>query len=59
VRLPLLHLAFRPPIRFTKDFILRRGFLDGWRGFLIASMSAFAELIMSAKLIQGKSGNKS
>jgi len=59
VRLPLLHLVFRPPIRFTKDFILRRGFLDGWRGFLIASMSAFAELIMSAKLVQGESGNKS
>lgn len=51
---PFLHLLFRPPIRFAKDFILRRGFLDGWRGFLIASMSAFAELIMSAKLIQGK-----
>lgn len=59
VRLPLLHLFFRPPMRFAKDFFLRRGFLDGWRGFLIASMSAFAELIMSAKLIQGKNFNQS
>jgi len=56
---PLLHLLFRPPLRFIKDFIVRLGFLDGWRGFLIASMSAFAELIMSAKLVQGESGNKS
>lgn len=47
---PILHILFRPPIRFIKDFILRLGFADGWRGFLIAAMSAFAELIMAAKL---------
>lgn len=51
-RLPVLHLLFRPPLRFSKDFIMRLGFLDGWRGFLIAAMSAYAELIMSAKLIR-------
>jgi len=51
-RLPVLHLVLRPPWRFFKDFIFRLGILDGWRGFLIAAMSAFAELIMSAKLIQ-------
>ena len=49
-RMPVLHLLFRPPFRFIKDFIFRLGFLDGWRGFLIAAMSAYAELIMSAKL---------
>ena len=54
VNFPLLHLIFRPPIRFLKDFVFRLGFVDGWRGFLIASMSAFAELIVSAKLIQDK-----
>ena len=47
---PILHVLFRPPIRFVKDFIFRLGILDGWRGFLIAAMSAFAELIMAAKL---------
>jgi glycosyltransferase involved in cell wall biosynthesis len=47
---PLLHLLFRPPLRFVKDFIVRLGFLDGRRGFLIASMSAFAELLMAAKV---------
>ena len=50
VRAPVLHLIFRPPIRFIKDFIFRLGIADGWRGFLIASMSAYAELIMAAKL---------
>jgi glycosyltransferase involved in cell wall biosynthesis len=49
-RMPVLHLLFRPPIRFLKDFIFRLGFLDGWRGFLIAAMSAYAEFMMSAKL---------
>jgi hypothetical protein len=50
-RAPVLHVLFRPPIRFIKDFIFRLGILDGWRGFLIASMSSFAELVMAAKLL--------
>jgi glycosyltransferase involved in cell wall biosynthesis len=50
LRAPFLHLLFRPPLRFIKDFIFRLGFLDGWRGFLIASMSAFAELVLAAKV---------
>jgi glycosyltransferase involved in cell wall biosynthesis len=49
---PVLHLLLRPPCRFFKDFVLRLGILDGWRGFLIAGMSSFAELIMAAKLTQ-------
>jgi glycosyltransferase involved in cell wall biosynthesis len=49
---PILHMVLRPPVRFIKDYILRLGILDGWRGFLIAAMSAFAELIMVAKVVQ-------
>ena len=49
---PVLHVIIRPPLRFFKDFILRLGFLDGWRGFLIAAMSSFAELVMAAKLLE-------
>lgn len=48
----IFHLFLRPPLRFFKDSILRLGVLDGWRGILIAAMSAFAEMIMSAKMIQ-------
>jgi glycosyltransferase involved in cell wall biosynthesis len=51
-RLPALQLLLRPPARFAKDLLLRLGILDGWRGFLIASMSAGAELIMAAKLLE-------
>ncbi len=49
---PVLHMILRPPMSFFKDFVLRLGILDGWRGFLIASMSAFADLVMTAKLVQ-------
>lgn len=49
---PIFHLLFRPPSRFLKDFVLRLGMLDGWRGFLIAAMSSFSELVMAAKIIQ-------
>jgi len=47
----LVHLFFRPPFRFVKDCLLRLGFLDGWRGILVASMSALAEMVMAAKML--------
>jgi glycosyltransferase involved in cell wall biosynthesis len=46
-----LQLILRPPLRFIKDFVFRLGLLDGWRGFLIAVMSSYAEFVMSAKVI--------
>ena len=52
VPMPILQMIFRPPFRFFKDFVFRLGILDGWRGFLIASMSAYAELSMTAKLVK-------
>lgn len=33
-------LIMAPPIAFVKSFLLRGGFLDGWRGFAIAYMGA-------------------
>ncbi len=45
-----LDLFFRPPFRFLKAFILRGGFLDSWRGFLIALISAFGVAMKYAKL---------
>ncbi len=33
-------LIFRPPARFARGLILKTGFLDGWRGWLIAWMNA-------------------
>src|SRR5262245_5279723 len=36
----VLKLVFGPPFAFLKSFVLRAGFLDGWRGFAIAYMGA-------------------
>ncbi len=48
----MLNLFFRPPLSFFKDMVLRLGFLDGWRGFLVSAMSSFAGLVLSAKMLQ-------
>jgi glycosyltransferase involved in cell wall biosynthesis len=36
----ILRLLLSPPLIFLKAFLLRAGFLDGWRGVLIASAGA-------------------
>jgi glycosyltransferase involved in cell wall biosynthesis len=35
-----VRLLFAPPLTFIKTFLLRAGFLDGWRGLAIAYMGA-------------------
>ncbi len=42
--------VFRPQHRLLKAFVFRRGFLDGWRGMLIAMISAFGVAMKYAKL---------
>jgi glycosyltransferase involved in cell wall biosynthesis len=36
----ILRLLFGPPVSFLKTFVIRAGFLDGWRGVLIAAAGA-------------------
>ncbi len=36
-----LDLLFRPPAVVVKSLLLKRGFLDGWRGFLISAMAGY------------------
>jgi glycosyltransferase involved in cell wall biosynthesis len=36
----VLRLLLAPPLTFLKAFVLRAGFLDGWRGVLIAAAGA-------------------
>jgi hypothetical protein len=36
----IIDLCFRPPLRFLRALILKSGWLDGWRGVLIAWMCA-------------------
>lgn len=49
---PYFQLVLRPPFRFFKDYVLRLGVLDGWRGLMIAVMSSYSEFVMTAKLIE-------
>jgi glycosyltransferase involved in cell wall biosynthesis len=43
-------LVLRPPARFLRAYLLKRGFLDGWPGFIIASATAFHVFLKYAKL---------
>lgn len=46
----LLKLCFSPAWKFFRDFIIRRGFLDGYYGYVIARNSAHAKFLKYAKL---------
>ena len=43
-------LLFRPAFRFIKGYLLRRGFLDGMPGFIIACSNAYSAFLKYAKL---------
>jgi len=40
-----MHILFKPGFRFFSHYILKLGFLDGFRGFVIASIQAYGILI--------------
>ena len=54
-------LVLRPPARFLRSYVLRRGFLDGVPGFVIGVASAFYVFLKYAKLWErtraGRDGN--
>lgn len=43
-------LVLRPLARFLGMYVARGGFLDGWRGFLLAALYAYYVLIRAAKI---------
>jgi glycosyltransferase involved in cell wall biosynthesis len=43
-------IAFRPPIRFLKMYVLRLGFLDGIHGLVLCVLAAFTVFLKYAKL---------
>lgn len=49
-RATILHILFSPPVKFFRDFFLKRGFMDGIHGFLIAVNSAYAKFLKYTKL---------
>ena len=42
--------ALRPPATFLKMYVFQRGFLEGWRGFFLASLYAAYTFVKYAKL---------
>jgi len=44
------HLLFLPPARFVRSYVLRRGFLDGFAGLVIAVLNGYAVFLRYAKL---------
>jgi glycosyltransferase involved in cell wall biosynthesis len=49
-RARLFDLVVRPPLRFLGFYVWRRGFLDGWRGLLLAYLAAHYVRLRYAKL---------
>jgi glycosyltransferase involved in cell wall biosynthesis len=49
-RARVLDVVWRPPLRFLGFYVLRGGFLDGWRGLLLAYLAAHYVRLKYAKL---------
>jgi glycosyltransferase involved in cell wall biosynthesis len=49
-RAGLLHLAMHPPAAFLRNYILRRGILDGTAGLTISMLQAWSVFLKFAKL---------
>jgi glycosyltransferase involved in cell wall biosynthesis len=47
---PPVDLVIRPIARFLTMYVARAGFLDGWRGFLLAVLYAYYVLMRSVKV---------
>src|SRR5690606_3475845 len=45
-------LLVRPPAVFTKSLLLKLGFLDGWRGWLVATMAAYTDWLKYWRLLR-------
>ncbi len=46
------HLFIKPAFRFIQFFFFRLGFLDGIRGYMIASFAAYSVYLRSVKLLE-------
>ena len=47
---PLTKILIYPFWKFIRDFIIKRGFLDGYYGFLICTISAYATFLKYVKI---------
>jgi glycosyltransferase involved in cell wall biosynthesis len=50
VRHPVFKMFLHPPAKFVKAYLLKRGFLDGFPGLIIACLGTYAVFLKYAKL---------
>ena len=50
-RATIMKMVTRPPFQFFKDYILRKGFLDGHYGFIICFINSLYVLLKYAKMM--------
>jgi glycosyltransferase involved in cell wall biosynthesis len=58
VRAGVADLALRPTARFFRSYVLKLGFLEGWRGLLQASLAAHYGMMKYAKLYTLQRGDE-
>lgn len=58
VRAGSLDLVLRPAARFLRAYVLKLGFLEGWRGFLQACLAAHYGRMKYAKLLELQGGEE-
>lgn len=59
-RATVLDLVLHPPAAFLRNYVLRRGFMDGTPGLLISMVNAYSVLLKFAKLWElGRVGGRS
>jgi hypothetical protein len=54
----LVDLLVRPVWRFVSMYLLRAGFLDGWRGLLLARLHAHYVFLRAAKVRERAAGRE-
>ena len=57
-RVRLSDLLLRPPVRFLRFYVLRLGFLEGWRGLILAILAAYYVFLKYAQLYALVSGQE-
>jgi glycosyltransferase involved in cell wall biosynthesis len=57
-KVSLLKLIFTPVFSFLKTYIIKRGFLDGYKGWLIAVTTAYYSFIKYARLYELNKGRR-
>ncbi len=48
----IVSLVFKPIWKFFRDYLFKLGFLDGYYGFVICALSAFATFVKCTKIIE-------